>query len=241
MTLRIAICDDSPADTGYVKGFVQQWAAQRSTQIHIDTFFSAENFLFQYAENKDVDILLLDVEMGVMDGVTLAKTLRNENDTLQIIFVTGYTDYISEGYEVAALNYLMKPVNADKLFSALDRAVSALQKTEPFILLPTEGEVLRLNTSQVQYVEAFSHTVDVVTVTDTIHVKMSISEMERLLPDGFVRCHRSYLVGLAHIARLSKTEVTLDSGKVLPMSRGASSLVHKAFISYYTGEKDETV
>ena len=61
------------------------------------------------------------------------------------------------------------------------------------------------------------------------------------LGEGFIRCHRSYLVGLKHIARLSKTEVILDSGKTLPLSRGAVPLVHKAFISYYTGEKDETV
>ena len=70
---------------------------------------------------------------------------------------------------------------------------------------------------------------------------MPISEIEKLLGEGFVRCHRSYLVGLKHIARLSRTEVILDSGKALPLSRSAAAFVHKAFISYYTGEKDETV
>ena len=89
--------------------------------------------------------------------------------------------------------------------------------------------------------EAFSHTVAIITGTDTIQVKMPISEVAKLLGEEFIRCHRSYLVGLKHIARLSKTEVILDSGKTLPLSRGAAPLVHKAFISYYTGEKDETI
>lgn len=82
--------------------------------------------------------------------------------------------------------------------------------------------------------------VNIVTAEETIPVKMSISEMEKLVGEGFIRCHRSYIVGLKHIARLSKTEVILDDGRMLPLSRGAAPSVHKAFISYYKGETDET-
>ena len=101
--------------------------------------------------------------------------------------------------------------------------------------------MLRLPVGQVQYAEAFSHMVAIVTETDTIQVKMPISEIEKMLGDGFIRCHRSYLVSLKHISRLSKTEVILDDGKALPLSRSAAATVHKAFISYYTGENYETV
>lgn len=241
MTYKIAICDDSGADRQYVLNMVHAWAKVAGHVVHTDTFLSAENFLFRYAEESDYDILLLDIEMGAMDGVSLAKRIRQGNESVQIVFITGFADYISEGYEVAALHYLMKPVKQDKLFAVLDRAAAAVQKTEQMILLPMGGEMLRLPIGQVQYVEAFSHTVAIVTGNDTIQVKMPISEVEKLLGEGVIRCHRSYLVGLKHIARLSKTEVTLDSGKVLPLSRSAAPLVHKAFISYYTGERDETV
>lgn len=241
MKYKIAICDDSAADRQFVLDMVGRWAASAGHVVHTDTFPSAENFLFHYAEESDYDILLLDIEMGAMDGVAMAKRIRQDNESMQIVFITGFADYISEGYDVAALHYLMKPVKQEKLFAVLDRAVAAMQKTERVILLPVGGEMLRLLVSRVQYVEAFSHTVAIVTGTDTIQIKMPISEVEKLLGDGFIRCHRSYLVGLKHIARLSKTEVVLDSGKSLPLSRGAAPLVHKAFISYYTGEKDETV
>ncbi len=209
--------------------------------VHTDTFSSAESFLFHYAEESDYDVLLLDIEMGTMDGVTMAKQLRKNNDTVQIIFITGFADYIGEGYEVSALHYLMKPVKQDKLFNVLNRAAIAAQKTERVILLPTGGEMLRIPVSHVQYAEAFSHTVAIVTEKDTIRIKMPISEAEKLLGEGFVRCHRSYIVGLKHIARLSRTEVILDSGKALPLSRSAAVAVHKAFVSYYAGDKDETV
>ena len=209
--------------------------------VHIDTFTSAENFLFHYAEESDYDILLLDIEMGAMDGVTMAKRVRKDNEAVQIVFITGFDDYISEGYEVSALHYLMKPVRQEKLSAVLNRAAAAMQKAERVILLTVGGRIQRLPVSRVQYVEAFSHTVAIVTGTDTLQVKMPISEVEKLLGEGFSRCHRSYLVGLKHVARLSKTEVILDNGKTLPLSRSAAPLVHKAFISYYTGNKDETV
>ena len=241
MAYRVAIVDDSTTDAEFVQRILNSWADLRQANIQAEVFPSAEAFLFRYAEDKGWDILLLDIEMGNMDGVTLAKKIRQDNESVQMVFVTGFADYISEGYEVAALHYLMKPVKQDKLFAVLDRAIAVMQKTERVILLPVGGEMLRLPISQVQYVEAFSHTVAIITGTDTIQVKMPISEVEKLLGEGFIRCHRSYLVGLKHIARLSKTEVILDSGKALPLSRGAAATVHKAFISYYTGEKDETV
>ena len=241
MAYRVAIVDDSTTDAEFVQHILNSWADLRQANIQAEVFPSAEAFLFRYAEDKGWDILLLDIEMGNMDGVALAKKIRQDNESVQMVFVTGFADYISEGYEVAALHYLMKPVKQDKLFAVLDRAIAVMQKTERVILLPVGGEMLRLPISQVQYVEAFSHTIAIITGTDTIQVKMPISEVEKLLGEEFIRCHRSYLVGLKHIARLSKTEVILDSGKTLPLSRGAAPLVHKAFISYYTGEKDETV
>lgn len=71
--------------------------------------------------------------MGAMDGVTMARKLRQDNQTIQIIFITGYADYISDGYEVDALHYLMKPIQEEKLFTVLDRAVTKLIKMRRFL------------------------------------------------------------------------------------------------------------
>lgn len=241
MAYHIAIIDDNAADGEFVARILDSWARAEKKEVQAERFPSAERFLFRYAEDKRWDILLLDIEMGAMDGVTLAKKIRQSNESVQIVFITGFADYMAQGYEVSALHYLIKPVEKSKLFAVLDRAVTALQKAERAILLPVGGETLRLPVRRVEYVEAFSHSVAVVTGQGTISVKMPISEMEKLLGEGFVRCHRSYLVGLRHIARLSRTEVVLDSGRALPLSRSAAPLTHQAFISYYAGDQDETV
>ena len=241
MSYRIAICDDNPQDAAFVQNILDRWSAERGTELRVERFPSAESFLFRYEEDKAWDILLLDIEMGEMDGVTLAKRIRPGNESVQIVFITGFADFVAEGYEVAALHYLMKPVREEKLFAVLDRAAAAMQKTERMILLNVDGEMVRLPVSKICYVEAFAHSASIVTESKTLSVKQSISELEQQLGTDFVRCHRSYLVGLRHIARLSKSEVLLDSGKSLPLSRGAAQQVHKAFISYYTGDRNEAL
>lgn len=241
MPYKIAIIDDSIPDASANRQSLQRWASSRAVAIRVEHFASAERFLFRYAEDKEWDILLLDIEMANMDGISLAKRVRASDESVQLIFITGFPDFISQGYDVSALHYLMKPVCDDRLFTVLDRAVALIHKAQRSILLPLGSDTLRLPLSDVVYVEAFSHTCTIVTEKDSISVKLPISELEHLLGRDFVRCHRSYLVGLKHIARLSKTDVILDDTTALPLSRSAAPTVHKAFISYYTGEQNETV
>ena len=161
MEYTIAICDDSDADRQVIGAMVRRWAEASGCGVRIDEFPSAESFLFEYAEKKDYDILLLDIEMGAMDGVTMAKRLRGENDTVQIVFVTGYSDYISDGYDVAALHYLMKPVREEKLRSVLDRAAEKLAKNEKVLNLELGGEMVRVPVYQIRYAEVFGNYVTV--------------------------------------------------------------------------------
>lgn len=241
MAYKAAICDDDQTDAGYVAELLTDWAKERGYMVPTEWFPSAESFLFHYAENKAYDILLLDIEMGETDGVALAKKVRQEDESIQIVFITGYPDYIGEGYEVAALHYLMKPVDRGKLFMVLDRAVTNLQKRKRAVVLPIDGEAVKVPMEEIQYVEVFSHSVSVVTTKGIYELRKSLSEMETLLGDDFVRCHRSYLVGLRFVSGLSKQKVTLDNGIELPLSRSASVAVHKAFVKYYTGGDHETV
>ena len=143
-SLKIAICDDQPQDRQYLSDLVQKWASASHRRAYVQTFSSAENFLFQYAQESDLDILLLDIEMPAMDGVSLKKKIRQENETMQIIFITGYADYMAEGYEVAALHYLMKPVSPDKLYAVLERAVKKVQSNETVLYITSGGEMLRI-------------------------------------------------------------------------------------------------
>ncbi len=230
MKYKIAICDDADADRRYVSDMVKSWAAHDGHTVHTDTFSSAESFLFHYAEESDYDILLLDIEMGAMDGVTMAKQLRKENDTVQIIFITGYSDYISEGYEVAALHYLVKPVKKEKLFSVLDRAAEKLMRNERVLNFEVGGEMVRVPIYQIRYAEVFGNYVTVHAASD-IHIKMTLGEIEKQLDDRFYRVGRSAVVNLTQISRVTRTEIVLADGTAIPLPRGAYDGVNRAIIN----------
>ena len=230
MPYRIAVCDDSAADREYTASLVRAWAAETGSQIHISLFSSGENFLFRAEDEGSFDILLLDIEMGAMDGVTLAKKLRQKNETLQIVFITGYSDYIAEGYEVSALHYLMKPVKKEKLFSVLTRAAEKLRKDEKALHLEAGGQLVRIPIYTIRYADVQGNYVTVHASQD-FTAKMTLSELEKGLDDRFYRVGRSAIVNLTKISRVTKTEILLQDGTAVPLPRGAYDGVNRAIIN----------
>lgn len=167
----------------------------------------------------------------------LAKKLRDKGDMLPIVFITGYSDYISDGYDVEALHYLLKPVNKDKLFAVLDkfadRNVHSYQ-----IILSSKGETLRLSPDRITYIEAQGRKTDVfLSHGRALDCDMSISKLADMNIYGFVRCHRSYLVNLRYVKSIGRAEVKLDNGVSIPLSRRLHNEVNSSFIKFYTGEK----
>lgn len=230
MRYKIAICDDCDVDRQYISNMVTLWGERSGYIVHVDLFSSAENFLFHYTEEGDYDILLLDIEMGAMDGVTMAKRLRKENDTVQIVFITGYSDYILEGYEVAALHYLMKPVKEEKLCAVLDRAVQKLAKNEKVLNFEIGGEMIRVPIYQIRYADVFGNYVTIHASSD-VTVKMTLSDLEKQLDERFYRAGRSCIVNLSQISRATKAEIKLSDGTTIPLPRGAYDGINRAIIN----------
>lgn len=229
MGYKAAICDDSEIDRTYLSNLVSKWAAQTGYLLKIDIFDSAESFLFHYAEEKNYDLLLLDIEMGNMDGVSLAKKLRQDNDTIQILFITGYSDYISEGYEVEALHYLMKPIHVEKLYAVLQRAVEKISKNEKVLNFENNGEMIRIPIYQIRYAEVFGNYVSIY-AADTIKIKMTLAELEQMLDERFYRVSRSVIINLQYIRRVTKKEAWLQDGSVISLPRGAYERLNCAII-----------
>lgn len=231
MAYRVAIVDDSETDAQFVRDLLIDWSENRQLGIHAQIFPSAESFLFRYAEDKDWDILLLDIEMGSMDGVTMAKRVRRDNEAVQIVFITGYSDYIAEGYEVAALHYLMKPVNREKLLSVLDRAMEKRRQQERCLILESAGELVRIPFYEIRYLDVRQNYVTV-HAKDDHTVKRTLGDFEKDLDNRFFRVGRSMIINLSFIQRVTKTEVRLSDGTVLPLPRGAYEPLNRAIIAH---------
>ena len=227
MAYRAAVCDDSAVDAAYGTELLQAWAAEREIRVSVEQFGSAEQFLFHYEEDKNYDILLLDIEMGKMDGVTMARTIRQDNEAVQIVFITGYSDYIAEGYDVAALHYLMKPVSREKFFAVMDRALDKCRRNARCLNLELSGEMVRLY--EVRYLDVRQNYVTV-HAKEEYTVKRSLLEFESQLDESFFRVGRGMILNLRQVRRVTRKEVFLVDGTVLPLPRGGYDALNRAII-----------
>lgn len=227
----IAICDDEQNQIAYIASIVGSWSAREGHSCEIRTFSSAEAFLFAYEDDKAYDILLLDVEMKNMNGIELARHIRKDNNRAAIIFITSHFEFVGEGYEVDALHYLTKPISADKLTQVLNKAAEKMSVEPPSVVISGDGETVKLYESDILYVESFLHYIVIHTKGKEYKIKESISAFEEKLSDDFYRIHRSYLVSLKHITRISRTSVNIGEA-VLPLSRGKYDNINRAFIEH---------
>ncbi|MDE7361245.1 MAG: LytTR family DNA-binding domain-containing protein [Oscillospiraceae bacterium] len=233
MPITIAVCDDSEECAAELRRLLGEWSADKPFALDIDEYASAENFLFNYPD-KPCSLLLLDIEMKSISGMELARRLRAGGDMLPIVFVTGYPEHMADGYEVEALHYLLKPVNREKLFAVLDRYVKK-RVPENEIMLECEEGTLHVSPDTIIYCEAMGKKT-VVRLSDgkTLDCAAGISTLAELLPDCFAACHRSYIVNLRFVRSIGKTELTLDGGGIIPISRRLYKEINEKFIAYYT-------
>lgn len=232
--MRIAICDDEESQRVLIENHLREWAAQREKIIETVSFNDAEQFLFLWEEDKRYDLLILDIEMGAVNGMELARRIRKENEEIPILFITGYETYMAQGYEVSAIQYLLKPMYREKLFAALDKLQKG-RRTEPKLSFQTQDGSVFLTPSDIWVMEATGHYVVLYTADKSWQLRHSFTEVLKMLEGQkeMIQCHRSYLVNLRHVSAITRTELLLDNDIRLPISRNSYKAVNQAFIMAY--------
>ena len=222
--IHFAICDDEPAQARLLSQLVSGWCAGQGEACQITCYPSAEALLFAWEDEPSADILLLDILMGQMNGMELARRLRQRRERLQILFITGTPDFVFAGYGVEAVSYLMKPVKEEELFRCLALAQSRLARQEPEVLVEAGDVCRRVPLAEISYLESFGHTTVLHTTRGDLESRKGIQAWEdALVGGGFFRLHRSYLICLDHVAAITKTAVEMDSGIRLPIGNGRPS------------------
>ena len=230
--MRIAVCDDEEKFRTQEKNLIDKLAG--SIDVIVDAYSDGRKLLEPFDKNP-YDVLFLDIEMPAMDGITLAKKLRERSDSIYIVFLTGHVEYALEGYEVNALRYLTKPVQEDKLREVL-RFVMDKSTSKRQILIKVDGEETLINVTDIIYLEAQNQYVMLYTTGGEHLVRYNISDFEEQLKnDGFFRAHRGYLISLAKVKKLVKSEVLMESpgGDIsLPVSRSNVKPLKEALYAY---------
>ena len=186
--MRIAICDDEGALAALAERLVGRWSGRRGQPCAVRAFSSGEELLFETAGSYPFDLILLDIDLGSgnLSGLELARKIRETDARVSLAFLTNYPDHVFEGYEVAALRYLMKPMAEENLFPLLDLALEHIGRVSRYLVLEVDGEQRRVEEDGIFYLEARRHTVLLETAAGPITVRAPLSALARRLGTGFV-------------------------------------------------------
>lgn len=235
--LSVALIDDEEVAISKLRECFSFLETKVNERFRIDAYKSADHFFINF--NSQYNIVFFDIEMPDMDGMTAARRLRELDKTVVIVFVTNSARYAVQGYEVDALDYILKPVEKDAFVLKMQRVLARVaNRQNAKIVIRTEGRMEYLQVSQVKYLEVMGHTIVYHTYYGDYTVYGTLSAEEKKLPEGqFARCNRSCLVNLMYVKQVSGGECML-ADESLPVGRTQKKKFIAVLQNYLCGEND---
>ena len=234
--IRVAIVDDDALYAKALQEHIEKYSKEFDVELDVTLFNSGLDMLFDY---KPVyDIILLDILMPDMDGMELAKIIRQTDMKSKILFVTNTPQFAVQGYEVDAFDYLVKPVTYDFFKIKFKSVLDALHTQSVSLIVQHEDEEVRLDSEDIIYIEVRDHWLSIQTINKTYEMLGSLKEMEELLSDSnFVRCNKSTLINLLHVKRIKSEIISMRDNYTISASRNRKKHIQAAFVEYYSKQK----
>ncbi|MBQ3544450.1 MAG: response regulator transcription factor [Lachnospiraceae bacterium] len=231
--MRIAICDDEQLALIRTKETLE--TAYKSIDLIVD-IYSNGNKLIEVSKTYKYDLIFLDVEMPLIDGIEIAKQLRKNGDETAIVFLTSHVEYALKGYEVNALRYLLKPAKVEQIREIINHLIESQKKIKQLLVKSKEDTVM-INVNHIVYMEAQNQDIIIVTKDEKYCNRYNLKDYEEELKEyNFIRCHRSYLVNISHIMRISGKEIIMDNSDNIPLSRTKEKKIKEALCEYVKRE-----
>lgn len=205
--MNIAVVDDEKLILKQIGGLIEK----QMPNCCLDTYVTGDELL---GAGKRFDIVFLDIQMDGMDGIETAKRLRKRQGDIVLIFVTGNREYVFDALDLYAFHYLLKPVDENKFREVLERAAEEVGKKKEKRFLFLKKRNLTLDQADILYIESRAKKVEIHTdgFKDIIEIYATMEELEGQLGEDFYRCHRSYIVNMAHITEYDNGTITITNG-----------------------------
>lgn len=229
--MKIAIVDDEDVYITQIQGYMEQYAREKNREIQTEVFHSGKELLAGYGPG--FDMILLDIEMKELDGMETAREIRKQDQEVVLVFITNMAQYAINGYEVGALDYVLKPINYFTFSVRLERALSRVRKrrTEE-ILLSCQDGIRRIKADRIRYVEVQNRLLHYHTEDGVFAARGTLQGAEDLLGEcHFVRCNHWYLVNLQYVSEIRRNIVVV-AGDSLEISRRNKTAFLSALTDY---------
>ena len=212
--IHIALVEDEEAYRKEFLGYLQQYEKESGRQFRMSVFTDGDEILSSY--KADYDLILMDIAMRFMDGMTAAEEIRKLDSEVVIIFITNMPQFVMKGYAVDALDYVLKPVNYFAFTQRIERAINRMgNRREEFISIPIKGGIKKLSLSEIRYVEVQDHDLLFFTREEKILSRGALSEIEaKLDPSRFFRCNKYCIVNLAFVDSLQNSDLVIGENHI---------------------------
>jgi DNA-binding LytR/AlgR family response regulator len=239
MLYKIAICDDEEDFVAALRHQVSEILKNSGVTFDIASFPSGEALLSCINEKSaGFDLIFLDIFMKEINGIDTAKAIRLTNDSAAIIFITASGQYVYTGYEVQALQYLLKPIDRQTLAAALKVDLKRRFENRYFVF-KSGGTTHKVPFDDIEYIESTLKSVKLVAKQGVYEIHAGISDMEGSLPKlSFCRCHRGFIVNLKQVSGMSGQSLTTVRGTVIPVGKTYSGSTNRAFLNYIGGSDE---
>lgn len=217
----IAVCDDDAGAVGAIDALLAQWETERGLPLR-RRLFSGSVELLETARREGFTLYLLDVLMPGISGIDAAREIRDFDRAADIVFLTSSPEFAYDSYRVQALDYLLKPVDREQLFSLLDRLYMREQRPEEALTLKSGITIIRVPFSYISFVEVIGKRLYFNLANGEVREvagSMKTYEQPLLSRPEFMRVHRSYIVNMLHTAEFSSNAIRTFSGRTVPVSR----------------------
>jgi len=234
--MKIVLVEDNELHREQIKQEIQSYFEDLDEVCELRVFDNGSDMLDHYYAVGGYDLLLLDIQLPGMDGISIARQIREHDAKVLIVFITNMTAYAVQGYSVHALDYILKPINRISFRSTLDHARALFrQRVEHYISVITGEGLLKLDISQIYYIETERHAVRLHYTKGSFHINETLKSIEGKLKNApFCRCNNCYLVNLAHVERVKKNDVVV-AGHELSFSRLRYKPFMEALTNYMGG------
>lgn len=233
--IHIAIVEDERGYQEQLHQYILRYEKEYGEKIEVHFFTDGDEILDHYA--AVYDIIFMDIQMKRLNGMDAARRIRKLDENVILIFITNMAQYAIQGYEVNALNYILKPISYFPFSQELDKAVKKLKKKSVNYITVTQDQgLLKLHTNQISYVESLGHNLTIHSDVGNYTFRGTMKEMEQKLSDApFVRCNSGYLVNLRYVEAIKQSTVVV-SGDELPVSRSRKKIFMEALTDYMGGK-----
>lgn len=232
--LVLGICDGDTAVRVMLSGFIRRYRQETGLSIQILSYDSGEKLLSHYP--MAMDLIFLEIPFARMNGIEIARRIRKVDPHVGIVFLTTVLNHVLEAYEVRADNYLIKPLRYARFLKEVEQA-RARRGQNRFFIETGGGDVHKVYTKSIRYIETEGNRTRIHTETGSLLSQKRMKEHEQVLfEDYFVRCHAAFIVNLLFFESLSGSEMTLQSGARVPVSRQRRAEVLRRIHALYGAE-----